>query len=155
MTSKRRDCRLMMGTTVLHGGVCHRTSTPHKTGNKMKKKKIRGSLSICNEYLQRKIGDEDTVLLLISASPIKDRNSGFSISIRSYNLRPPPSFRPLAMSSLTASINLLLVLPRFLFPGSSILSILLLIPIIFPPCMSKTSMSCLSCLFSHQTCADK
>ena len=32
MTSKRRDCRLMMcrPTTVLHGGVCHRTSTPHK-----------------------------------------------------------------------------------------------------------------------------
>ena len=23
----------------LHGGVCHRTSTPHKSGNKMKKKK--------------------------------------------------------------------------------------------------------------------
>ena len=42
MTSKRRDCRLMMCTTVLHGGVCHRTSTPHKSGNKMKenKKKI-------------------------------------------------------------------------------------------------------------------
>ena len=26
-------------TTVLHGGVCHRTSTTHKSGNKMKKKK--------------------------------------------------------------------------------------------------------------------
>ena len=25
---------------VLHGGVCHRTSTPHKSGNKMKEKKI-------------------------------------------------------------------------------------------------------------------
>ena len=24
----------MMCTTVLHGGVCHRTSTPHKSGNK-------------------------------------------------------------------------------------------------------------------------
>ena len=36
---KRRDCRLMMCTTVLHGGVCHRTSTPHKSGNKMKEKK--------------------------------------------------------------------------------------------------------------------
>ena len=23
----------------LHGGVCHRTSTPHKSGNKMKEKK--------------------------------------------------------------------------------------------------------------------
>ena len=39
MISKRRDCRLMECTTVLHGGVCHRTSTPHKSGNKMKKKK--------------------------------------------------------------------------------------------------------------------
>ena len=39
MTSKRRDCRLMMCTTVLHGGVCHRTSTPHKSGIKMKEKK--------------------------------------------------------------------------------------------------------------------
>ena len=26
-------------TTVLHGGVCHCTSTPHKSGNKMKRKK--------------------------------------------------------------------------------------------------------------------
>ena len=26
-------------TTVLYGGVCHRTSTPHKSGNKMKEKK--------------------------------------------------------------------------------------------------------------------
>ena len=31
----------MKCTTVLHGGVCHRTSTPHnhKSGNKMKRKK--------------------------------------------------------------------------------------------------------------------
>ena len=29
----------MMCTTVLHGGVCHRTSTPHKSGNTMKEKK--------------------------------------------------------------------------------------------------------------------
>ena len=43
MISKRRDCRLMMCTTVLHGGVCHRTSTPHKNGNKMKKKKKKGN----------------------------------------------------------------------------------------------------------------
>ena len=39
MTSKRRDCRPMMCTAVLHGGVCHRTSTPHISGNKMKEKK--------------------------------------------------------------------------------------------------------------------
>ena len=31
---------MMMCTTVLHGGVCHRTSTPHKSGIKMKEKKI-------------------------------------------------------------------------------------------------------------------
>ena len=29
----------MKCTTVLHGGVCQRTSTPHKCGNKMKEKK--------------------------------------------------------------------------------------------------------------------
>ena len=29
----------MMCMTVLPGGVCHRTSTPHKSGNKMKEKK--------------------------------------------------------------------------------------------------------------------
>ena len=29
----------MKCTTVLHGGVCHRTSTPHKSGNKMREKK--------------------------------------------------------------------------------------------------------------------
>ena len=29
----------MMCTTVLHGGVCHRTSTPYESGNKMKEKK--------------------------------------------------------------------------------------------------------------------
>ena len=28
-----------MCTTVLHGGVCHRTSTPHKSGNKITEKK--------------------------------------------------------------------------------------------------------------------
>ena len=26
-------------TTMLHGGICHRTSTPHKSGNKKKEKK--------------------------------------------------------------------------------------------------------------------
>ena len=29
----------MMCTTVLHGGVFHRTSTPHKSVNKMKEKR--------------------------------------------------------------------------------------------------------------------
>ena len=36
----------MMYTTGLHGGVCHRTSTPHKSGIKMKKKK-KNQLLIC------------------------------------------------------------------------------------------------------------
>ena len=29
----------MMCMTELHGGVCHSTSIPHKSGNKMKEKK--------------------------------------------------------------------------------------------------------------------
>ena len=45
----------MVCLTMLHGGVCHRTSTPHKSGNKMKEKKIqhfkRTSQSTCL-YLQ-------------------------------------------------------------------------------------------------------
>ena len=39
MTSNRMDCRLIKCTTVLLGGICHRTSTPHICGNKMKEKK--------------------------------------------------------------------------------------------------------------------
>ena len=39
--AKRRDCQLMKCTTVLHGGVYRQTSTPHKSGNKIKKKKKR------------------------------------------------------------------------------------------------------------------
>ena len=37
MMSKRRDCRLMKCTTVLHGDVCHRISTPYKSENEMNK----------------------------------------------------------------------------------------------------------------------
>ena len=29
----------MMCPTVLHGGLCHSTSTPHQSGNNMKEKK--------------------------------------------------------------------------------------------------------------------
>ena len=36
---KEKGLQLMMCTTVLHGGVCHHTSTPHKSGIKMKEKK--------------------------------------------------------------------------------------------------------------------
>ena len=39
MISKRRDYRLMKCMTGLHEGVCHRTSTPHKSGNNMTEKK--------------------------------------------------------------------------------------------------------------------
>ena len=45
----------MMCMIELHGGVCHRTSTPHKSGNKMKekkKKKIDNAI-ICISQLQR------------------------------------------------------------------------------------------------------
>ena len=41
MISKRRDYRLMICMTELHGGVCHGTLTPHTNGNKMKEKKRR------------------------------------------------------------------------------------------------------------------
>ena len=39
MTSNRRDCRQIKCTTVLLGGIFHRTSTPHIGVNKMKEKK--------------------------------------------------------------------------------------------------------------------
>ena len=43
----------MMCTTVLHGGVCNRTSTPHKSGNKVKeKKKIRVYSIMTVQYLK-------------------------------------------------------------------------------------------------------
>ena len=35
-----------MCMTMLHGGVCHRTSTPHKSGNEMKEKKKIADFSI-------------------------------------------------------------------------------------------------------------
>ena len=47
----------MMCTTLLHGGVCYRTSTPHKIGNKMKegkkKKKMKHTVSLMS-YLKIK-----------------------------------------------------------------------------------------------------
>ena len=54
MISKIGDYRLMMCTAVLHGGVCHRTSTPHKSGNKMKEKKkvADNSLATCNDEVR-------------------------------------------------------------------------------------------------------
>ena len=33
----------MKHTTVLYGGECHRTSIPHKSGNKMKEEKKMGN----------------------------------------------------------------------------------------------------------------
>ena len=54
-----------------------------------------------------------------------------------------------------ASIKLLSGLPRYLFPGSSILSIHLPnLPIIFPSLMSKSHQSCLACFSPNRaTCA--
>ena len=48
----------MMCTTMLHGGVCYRTSTPHKIGNKMKegkkkKKRMKHTVSLMS-YLKIK-----------------------------------------------------------------------------------------------------
>ena len=48
----------MMCTTMLHGGVCYRTSTPHKIGNKMKegkkqKKKMKHTVCLMS-YLKIK-----------------------------------------------------------------------------------------------------
>ena len=40
MISKRRDCRWRKCTTVLHGGVCHRTSTPDKSGIRWRGRRI-------------------------------------------------------------------------------------------------------------------
>ena len=36
----------MKCTTVILGGVCHRTSTPHKSGNKMKEEKKNGPCAV-------------------------------------------------------------------------------------------------------------
>ena len=54
MISERRDCWLKKCTTVLHGGVCHRNSTPRTSGNKMKKKK-HGSGYVLTVYLAKGI----------------------------------------------------------------------------------------------------
>ena len=64
MLSKRRDCRPMKCTTVLHGGVCNHTSIPHKSGTKIKEQKrsvleaitLRAFLTDCME--SGKDGDE-------------------------------------------------------------------------------------------------
>ena len=50
----------MMCSTVLHGGVCHRTLTPNKSGNKMEKKKnvyIMIHISITLPYTTRQLTD--------------------------------------------------------------------------------------------------
>ena len=58
---------MVMCTTVLHGGVCHRTSTPHKSGNKMKKKyKIKEMLS-CPEVF---FGFRFVMIMFVCSSSI-------------------------------------------------------------------------------------
>ena len=42
----------MMCTTVLHGGALHRTSTPHKSGNKINEKKIDIYLNVMSSNVQ-------------------------------------------------------------------------------------------------------
>ena len=39
LIAKRGDYRRIKCSTALHAGVCHRTSTPHKSGNKMNEMK--------------------------------------------------------------------------------------------------------------------
>ena len=83
--------------------------------------------------------------------PIRGRHSGFSISSCSYLRTVSSSVTSTsAMSSFTTSINLLFGLPRFLFPGNSVLGILLpkSIPIIFPQYMAIPPQSRLSCFLS-------
>ena len=42
----------MMCMTELHGGVCHRTSTPHKSGNKMKEKKKKETRRVRGDQIE-------------------------------------------------------------------------------------------------------
>ena len=43
-----------MCTTVLHGGICHNTSTPHKSGNKLQeKKKMRERGNVAGKIIKR------------------------------------------------------------------------------------------------------
>ena len=57
----------MKCTTELHGGVCHRTSTPHKSGNKMKEKKkknvLTAEINYCG-YVTRSVNIECMRVLL-------------------------------------------------------------------------------------------
>ena len=50
----------MMCMTELHGGVCHRTSTPHKSWNKMKEKKMLQRRSRTNGGGERRRGGRQT-----------------------------------------------------------------------------------------------
>ena len=65
--------------------------------------------------------------LLLSAFPIRGRHSRFSISSCSYLLYHPPSLQPQPCPLSPHPLNsfLLFGLPCFLFPGNSILSIIL------------------------------
>ena len=71
MISKRRYCRGRKCTTKLHGGVCHRTSTQHKSGNKMKGKKkthlVKDHVYEVNRFQderRNKVSNEDVLLTL-------------------------------------------------------------------------------------------
>ena len=52
----------MMCTTVLHGGVCHRTSTPHKSGIKMKEKKDDINFDERVEWTKNLVGWRDLLI---------------------------------------------------------------------------------------------
>ena len=54
----------MMCMTELHGGLCDRTSTPHKSGNKMKDKKKIIASHYCIAILHRIIASHYCIALL-------------------------------------------------------------------------------------------
>ena len=64
MIPKRSDCRLMECTIVLHGGACHRTSTPHTIGNTIKKWTYDRWVQLCVNTSQI-----DTHLSILSEHP--------------------------------------------------------------------------------------
>ena len=57
--------------TVLHGGVCHSTSTPHKSGNKMKEKKNVITHCVLTLYLLCQLLYVHRLLIVIHSTPTK------------------------------------------------------------------------------------
>ena len=76
MISEKRDCRGRKCTTELHGGVCKRRSTPHNSGNKMKRKRrtVESDLSAsspCERYVFMQV-DVVSAKCTLCVGPIRD-----------------------------------------------------------------------------------